>query len=305
MSHILRGEPVQALKKIKQSESIFTKIDEKGGIGNCYVQLGRTYKLLGKYDQAIKSLEEGLTIIKEIIVGANMGLWMSYILFNLILVAQDLHSLELAEDYLKQMQELKETSKSKYVHLRIQFSEATVLKMSKRMAKKFQAQQLFQSIIEDEIIDHNITVLSMLNLCELLILETRYSETAENLLQEVTYLGTQLHEIAQNQESSSMTIMALLLQTKLALVQGDVEEASQLLSNAKKIASEKKLVNLLAQIKAEQESVQAELDKWNELIQRKASIQERIEHAQIASWLVEAKKIQETWVNPTSEIANQ
>ena len=99
--------------------------------------------------------------------------------------------------------------------------------------------------------------------------------------------------------------MALLLQTKLALVQGNVEEASQLLSNAKKIASEKKLGNLLSQIKMEQETVQAELGKWNELIQRKASIQERIEHARIASWLVEAKKIQETWVNPTSEIANQ
>jgi hypothetical protein len=69
-----------------------------------------------------------------------------------------------------------------------------------------------------------------------------------------------------NQESSSMTITAFLLQTKLALVQGNVEEASQLLINAKKIALKKKLVTILAQIKAEQETVQAELDKWNELI---------------------------------------
>ena len=121
----------------------------------------------------------------------------------------------------------------------------------------------------------------------------------------VTHLSNQLGAIAQEQQSSFLSIVALLLHTKLALVQGDVEEASQLLSNAKKIASEKILVNLLAQIKAEQETVQVELDKWNELIQRKASIQERVEHAQIASWLVEAKKIQETWVNPTSEIANQ
>ncbi|UCG01567.1 MAG: tetratricopeptide repeat protein [Candidatus Heimdallarchaeota archaeon] len=305
MTYILQGEPELALNKIKQSETIFTKIDLKIGIGQCSVQLGRVYKLQGKYDQAIKALEAGLALVKETIVGANIGLWMSYVLFFLILVAQDLQSLELAEDYLKQMQELKETSKNKFVHLRIQFSEAIVLKMSKRMVKKFQAQQIFQTIIEDEIIDHNITVLSMLNLCELLILETKYSDTAEDLFQEVSHLGEKLHKISQNQESSSMTIMALLLQTKLALVRGDVEGASQLLSDAKKIASDKNLVNLLAQIKAEQETVQAELDKWNELIQRKATIQERVEHARIASWLVEAKKIQETWVNPTSEIANQ
>jgi tetratricopeptide (TPR) repeat protein len=304
-TYILQGEPELALKYIKESEDIHIKLDNKIGIGQCSVQLGRVYKLQGQYDKAIQSLERGLRIIKETIVGANMGLWVSYVLFYLILVAQDLQSLELAEDYQKQMQELKETSKSKFVHLRIQFSEAIVLKMSKRIAEKFQSQQKFQAIIEDEIIDHNITVLSMLNLCELLILETKYSESAEKLLQEVTQLAEQLQKIGQSQESSSVIIMALLLHTKLALVQGDVETASQLLSNAKKIASEKKLVNLLKQVKTEQETVQAELDKWNELIQRKASIQERIEHAQIATWLVEAKKMQETWVSPASEIANQ
>ncbi|MHA2054808.1 MAG: tetratricopeptide repeat protein, partial [Candidatus Hodarchaeales archaeon] len=305
MTYILQGEPELALKNIKESEGINIRLDNKIGIGQCAVQLGRIYKLQGKYDEAIQSLERGLKIVKETIVGANMGMWVSYVLFYLILVAQDLQSLELAEEYQKQMHNLKETSKSKFVHLRIQFSEAIVLKMSKRMAQKFQAQQKFQTILEDEIIDHNITVLSMLNLCELLILEIKYSESAEKLLKEVIQLAEQLHKIGQSQKSSSMIIMALLLRTKLALVQGDVETASHLLSNAKKIASEKKLVNLLKQVKMEQETVQAELDKWNELIQRKASIQERIEHAQIATWLVEAKKIQETWVSPASEIANQ
>ncbi|MHA2345817.1 MAG: tetratricopeptide repeat protein, partial [Candidatus Hodarchaeales archaeon] len=195
---------------------------------------GRIYKLQGKYDEAIQSLERGLKIVKETIVGANMGMWVSYVLFYLILVAQDLQSLELAEEYQKQMHDLKETSKSKFVHLRIQFSEAIVLKMSKRMAQKFQAQQKFQTILENEIIDHNITVLSMLNLCELLILEIKYSESAEKLLQEVIQLAEQLQKIGQSQKSSSMIIMALLLRTKLALVQGDVETASHLLSNREK-----------------------------------------------------------------------
>ncbi|MFX0184435.1 MAG: hypothetical protein ACFE95_15240 [Candidatus Hodarchaeota archaeon] len=274
-------------------------------MSQCYAKLGRIYKHLGKYDLAIQYLEDGMKIIKEEIAGANLGFLMSYFLFYLILVAQDLNSLDLADDYLKQIQELKQTSKSKFVQLRIQFSEAIVLKMNKRMAEKFQAQQLFEDIVAAEIIDHNITVLSILNLFVLLILEAKYSETAEDILCKVTQLSEQLLEIAQNQQSASMTILALLLQTKLALVQGDVEEASQPLSNAKKIATEKKLVNLQVEIKREQETVQRELDKWNELIQRKASIQERVEYAQIASWLVEAKKIQETWVNPKSEIVNQ
>ncbi|MHA2248185.1 MAG: hypothetical protein ACXADY_24765 [Candidatus Hodarchaeales archaeon] len=85
----------------------------------------------------------------------------------------------------------------------------------------------------------------------------------------------------------------------------DFEEAILLLSEAKQIAEKKKLGNILLKVKIEQETIQAELDKWNELIQRKASIQERVEHAQIASCLVEAKKIQETWSRPSLELLKQ
>ena len=70
----------------------------------------------------------------------------------------------------------------------------------------------------------------------------------------------------------------------------DFEEANDLLITAKRIANEKKLINLLSKVKFEQETVQAELDKWDELIQRKASIQERVERARIASYIVDAKK---------------
>jgi len=144
-----------------------------------------------------------------------------------------------------------------------------------------------------------------LNLCELLILEIKISETAEDLLQEVTTLSDKFYEVAQKQKSSLLSVMALLLKTKLALVRGEVEKANGLLSDAKKIASEKKLRNLLSKVKIEQETVQAELNKWDELIQRKASIQERIEQARIANYIVEAKQIQEAWMRPSTEMINQ
>ncbi|MHA2226605.1 MAG: hypothetical protein ACXAC8_15450 [Candidatus Hodarchaeales archaeon] len=58
-------------------------------------------------------------------------------------------------------------------------------------------------------------------------------------------------------------------------------------------------------IKQEQETIQAEFDKWEELIHRKASIQERMEQALVASYIIEAKKIQETWVGPSAEGVRQ
>jgi tetratricopeptide (TPR) repeat protein len=305
--YTLQGELNLALDAISKSMDIFTKLNEKIGISICHAELGVIYRLLGKLNQSLKFLEEGMASIKTAVIGGRglVSYWYSYFLFHLILVAQDLNAIEIAEEYFKQAQEIQQESKSKFVTLKTRFSEAIVLKMSKRGVKKLQAQQIFQAIIEDEIIDNNITILAMLNLCELLILELQISDTPEELLAEIIRLSDNLYDIALSQKSPLLTVMSLILQTKLTLVKGKFEEASDLLITAKRIANEKKLINLLSKVKFEQETVQAELDKWDELIQRKASIQERVERARIASYIVDAKKIQEAWVRPSADMINQ
>jgi tetratricopeptide (TPR) repeat protein len=305
--YTLQGELNLALEIIGKSLDIFTKLNENVGISTCHAELGVIYRLLGKPNQSLKFLEEGMALVKKAVIGGRgiVSYWYSYFLFHLILVAQDLHAIEIAEEYLKQVQEIQQESKSKFVKLRSRFSEAIVLKMSKRGVKKLQAQQIFQAIIEDEVINYNITILAMLNLCELLILELQISDTPEDLLAEIIKLSDNLYNIAQSQNSPLLTVMSLILQTKLTLVKGKFEEASDLLIIAKRIANEKKLINLLFKVKFEQETVQAELDKWDELIQRKASIQERVERARIASYIADAKKIQEAWVRPSADMINQ
>ncbi|MFX0182586.1 MAG: tetratricopeptide repeat protein [Candidatus Hodarchaeota archaeon] len=300
-----QGELEEALKTINRSLNIFTEVDDEWGIIYSHSELGIISKLQGEYELSIKYLEEALDLTKQAVIGRDPAFQCSYFLFHLILIAQELDSFDQAKEYLKQLHELQQKSESKHVNLRTRFAEAVVLKMSKRGVKKLQAQQKFQAIINEDILDFNITILAMLNLCELLILEMKISETAEDLLQEVNTLSDNFYEIAQNQKSSLLTVMAILLKTKLALVRGEVEQANFLLSDAKRIASEKKLVNLLSRIKNEQETVQAELDWWDDLIRRKASIQERIEHARITDYLMEAKKIQEAWIRPSTETLNQ
>ena len=145
----------------------------------------------------------------------------------------------------------------------------------------------------------------MWNLYELLILEIQISEVEEDLFQEVTNLSDKIYEIAQTQNSSLLIAMALILKTKLSLAKGKVEEANTLLSAAKRIAEEKKLRHLLRKVKYEQETIQAELDKWEELFHRKASIQERLKQARVENYIVEAKRIQEAWVRPSADTFNQ
>lgn len=303
--YTLQGETDLALENINRSIEIFNRLNNEMGILNCKIDLGIINKSLGNYQNALEYLEEANNLYKKLIIGGATALWGSYILFHLILIIQELNDPDIAQDYLSELQEIEKESKNKAVKLRTRFSEAIIRKMSKRGVEKLQAQQIFQEIIDDDVIDHNITVLSMLNLCELLILEILISDTAEDLFQEVTELSNKLRDIALTQNSSMLVVMALLLQTKLALVQGEFEEANDHISTAKQIASEKKLTNLLLKVKYEQEKVQSELDKWDELVKRKASIKERIEQARVVDYLSDAKKIQESWVRPTVDMVNQ
>lgn len=300
-----QGELELALDKIKAALKIFLKVENKSGMADCYAISGVIYREMGNYDLAIKNLEASISLVKEITVGANLAVWNSFFLIHLVLVAQDIDDLKLGRDYLKRLKQVQQESQSKYVNVRARLAEGIVLKMSDRAAKKFQAQQIFEEIVEEEVLDKNLTVLAMLNLCELLILEIQYSKIPEELLSQVASLSQKFLEIAKKQQSSALIVMAQLLQTKLALVHGDFEEASRLLSFAKEVASEKKLGNLLNQVKAEQEAVQAELDRWDDLIIRKASIHERIEQARVGSWLVEALKIQGAWVRPSAEFLKE
>ncbi|MHA2244793.1 MAG: tetratricopeptide repeat protein [Candidatus Hodarchaeales archaeon] len=300
--YTLQGETDLALDTLEVSLNIFTKIESIVGIARCSIFKGIIFKILEKFDLAEEYLNEGRELCKNL-VGHNRFLFdiESLSLFHLILIAEDLEAHNKAKEYLNQMQEVSNKSKSKIVKLRFQFSEAIVKKMSKRGIDKFQAQQLFQTIFIEETIDNNITTLAMLNLFELIILELKLSDDEEKIFQEVTSLSDKLFTLAHNQSSSLLLVMALILQAKLTLVKGDIKEANALLGKAFNIADEKKFHNLLTQVKNEQQGIYDELNKWEGLFQRNAPIRERMERARVNEYISEAKKIQETWIQSKTE----
>jgi len=300
--YTLQGETDLALDTLEVSLNIYTKRESNIGIAECLIFKGLIFKILEKFNLAEEYLNEGRDLCKNL-VGQNLFLFdlESLSLFHLILIAEESGAHDKAKEYLNQIQEVSNKSKQKLVKLRYRFSEAIVKKMSKRGIDKFQAQQLFQTIVTEETIDHNITTLAMLNLFELIILELKLSDEEEKIFQEVTSLSDKLFNLAQNQSSSLLLVMALILQAKLSLVKGDVKEANALLGKAYNIADEKKFYNLLSQVKNEQQSIYNELNKWEGLFQRDAPIRERMERARVNEYILEAKKIQEVWIQSKTE----
>lgn len=312
MSYVygLKGELNQALELIYQSMKIFSDLEQQDGILRCLLTSGMLYKQDGKPNLALKYLEEAWTHLKGKGGTTTYRILRSSCLFYLSLVAQDLGSPEQAEIQFQRysviFQKTHKQERDKLFNLRYHFVEAIALKMKTRGRWKLQAIQKFQEILDDEIIQYEITILSILNLWELLLLEMKISDEEEVTLQEIKSLNEKFSQITQNQNLPLFIMISFfILQAKLSLVEGDFEKASDLLTDAERVVAEEKLDTLLSQVQREQTKLQTELEKWKGMIRRNVSIVERMELARVMDYVKEAKKLQETWIRPSVELATQ
>ncbi|MFX0185237.1 MAG: tetratricopeptide repeat protein [Candidatus Hodarchaeota archaeon] len=298
--YIRQGELNKALTKKEQSLKLFNELEDHWGISFSYRRFGDIFRLRGEYSKAIQYYEDGIQLLKQTFKGDDRELAgiVSSVLVQLSLIAEDLDDKDKAKEYLQKIREIQQLSKFSYVKIRTRFVEALVLRMSKRGTMKLQAIEQFQRIVNEPILDFEITLYSTIFLCELLILELKISDYAEELFLEIIDLSNSFYDNAHTQRSPFFVVVALILKSKISLVKGEIEEANSLLTRAEEIADQKKFFSLSKNIKTEQEVIRSELDKWYELTQRNAPLKDRIEQAQVLNYLQEAKKLQEAWTGP-------
>ncbi len=298
--YITQGELNKALMKKNQSLELFNELEDHWGISFSYRRFGDIFRLRGDYSLAIQNYEKGIQLLNQTFKGDDKELSgiVSSVLVQLSLIAEDLNDTDKAKSYLQKLRELRQSSEYVYVKLRTRFVEGLVLKMSRRGTMKLQAIEQLQSIVNEPVVDFQITTYAMIFLCELLILELKISDSAEELFLEIIDLSNRFYDIAHTQKSPFFLVIALILKSKISLVRGEIEEANSFLTRAEEIADQKKFLSLSKNIKTEQEVIRSELDKWHELTQRNAPLKDRIEQAQVLNYLQEAKKLQEAWTSP-------
>ncbi|MFX0013182.1 MAG: hypothetical protein ACFFB2_02885 [Promethearchaeota archaeon] len=97
-----------------------------------------------------------------------------------------------------------------------------------------------------------------------------------------------LNEIARQQNSKFLLAYTLILQSKLSLLDLDIEQTFNLLDQAVNISQEKGLKSLSNQVVNEQNSLKAEVDKWISMMENKSPLVDRIDQARIKTYLEEA-----------------
>ena len=75
------------------------------------------------------------------------------------------------------------------------------------------------------------------------------------------------------------------------MVEGDFSESTSLLSKAQSTAESKNLRLLAEKVASEQQLLEEQFEKWQDLIEKNASYQQRLEHTHYMAYLEEASRV--------------
>ncbi len=294
--YLARGELDAALNKIQQSLSLREKADNKHAIATSLANIAIIYYFKGNLEEAIQHLQRYSAIFKTL----GIALYEAFGNILMILFLADLKDpnqefdLNQAQNHLKQLDVYRKRVNIKILDQCYQISNSLILKQSNRIKEKIQAQIILSEVVSEKIGMSFFTVIALTNYCELLLLELKISGE-EEVLAEINETVHKLEILAQEQQLVMIFVNVLFLKAKLAFIDGEVQQALQYLDQANRTAEERNLGALNRIIQKEQQIHEKEFEKWQELIQRNASLNERLNQARIEDYLREARKTADAW----------
>ncbi|MFX1512507.1 MAG: tetratricopeptide repeat protein [Promethearchaeota archaeon] len=290
-SYLAKGAIDTAVENFEKSMAIFEEVQFNDWMFFPLLNLGIIHRYQGNFDEAYKLLKKTLSMCYEYrSINPLIGNFMiTCTLWALGLLALDMNSEEQLNNYLQQLDKQYARYKFPYISHVIHLLKAKSLKKSIRLKDKVKAQELLQQLVDQPVIVREWTVDAMIDLCDLITFELKTTGN-EELLQEVKKLASRILEIAESQHSFSLHIESLSLQAKFAIIEGNLQTATDLLTQAETIATKQELHFLIEKVSTEKQQLEEEFEKWEQLIERNAPFQERLEYARMEEYIKEAQE---------------
>ncbi|MHA2243070.1 MAG: tetratricopeptide repeat protein, partial [Candidatus Thorarchaeota archaeon] len=278
--HMLRGDLNKALENYNYSLKIYNDLGFKKDIGRLLSNIGEIYRKKNDHKQAIDIYQQSLEICHEIEDDSST----SVVLLNLVNAAIESDLPSVAENYLEKIKLIDSRTDNVVINQRYRIAKANFLKSSGRARNKIEAGEILEQIVEEDVSDHSLTVTAMIHLCDLLISELKMTGE-ESVLNRVNDLTKRLLEIGEEQSSHSLLAKTYLLQSKLALVDLNVDNAMELLTQAYDIATEKGLDMLARAVSHERDLLTSQKQKWEMIIQQPPPKKEMIDITHLDDYL--------------------
>ena len=270
------GKVERGLDFLSKSLIISEELDHKLLIAMALNNMGGIYKMMGDLDGAMKAWERSLTITEEI----GFKSLKVYLLDFLIQGAIEKGDHKQANEYLQILNEINKKEKSKITNLTYRLNKALVLKMSLRARDRADAEDLLKEIINGEIIHIESKIVALLNLCDLLLTELQMTGDTE-ILDELQQYISQLLEISEKYRSYIFMAETYLLQARLSLLTLNLKESKRHFTQARQIAEKWGLSQLSMKITKEKEEFLNQMNKWENLKETNAPLNERMGLAQL------------------------
>ncbi len=239
--------------------------------------IGKIYQIQGEYYLSLDYFRKSLNLGKKI---PGVGIFIIQSLFHSIQLLVEKNQEEKSYQYLRELEETIEKYPSKLNKKYYQAARAIILKASSRPKNWIQALIIFEEVIEEiwegKIIDQELIIVALINLCELLMNEFSISGEKE-VMDELEKHTDKLEEIANKQKSLSyilrlevknIRLHTIWLKTVYSLADVDLKKAKALIEEARDMAGEEGLIQLAEKINQQQSKLYNHLLQWNEFIQK-------------------------------------
>jgi len=292
----IKGDVHGAIEKFHQSFRIFRGLKDSNCSIDTNLKLGKAYMILGELKLAYQQFQNSFIHrlwnrvdnqpTNEIPLHAYAY---PETLFQLVLVTLELELIDQAKLYLQRLEKFHIRESNTLIHYQARLAKAMILKRSTRITRKIQAQKILNRLVNEKIVDHGLTVFAILNYCDMLVAELKFSGEVE-VLDELEVLFQKLIELGQNKNAPNLEIDALLLSSKVSLIEGDMEKANTILNQAQIIAKKKGLSYLLPKIIQHRESLDNGTVQDFDLADENTRLKERLEGVQLQNYILDTLK---------------
>ncbi len=252
--YLLIGDLDKALQFEEENLNLHKKTEYTLETAFSLSRICMIYWQKGFEDKAISDAQKSLRLFEEI----ENSLWIGNILFDLIFFTSEKSEIELARGYRKRLEQITAETKDSVLKLKLNFSEALILKNSSNSRERLRAELSFENLLREDLA-FSFRTRVLISLCELILHEINLTNEVESFENLKKYVG-ELSSIASDNNSYLLTCQTLILQSKLALVELNKNQAENLLEEAIKIATEVNLDRLKKVIWKEQSNIEAYKD---------------------------------------------
>lgn len=264
-------------------EIILKNIEDNKFIGELFCNLGNTLYKLENIEQSLYYYTKALYVYQK----TNNVTLLSDLFVQLITINLDINKFDQVKIYLDMLDKIN-ASESKTIQLRSNFVHALVDNTTKmRFEGKYKALKAFNEIINNEIIDWNISIKTMTILSELLVEEFMIFENPEIVIEAKSIID-KMHTIAKDKKSYSLLVETYILKTKFAVIEGNLDKGLLYLDQAYFTSIEKNLATLTTKVKNEHAKLEADYQSWKDFL-KTSSMKERLEKIEMIDYMNKIK----------------